>query len=115
MQRRDFLRTAALATAGAAVMGTAAACGKKDDNTPKPYKVGGVARMKLSWERYELKLAHVFTVASYSRTTTPDIQVKIEYDGYTGYGEASMPPYLGHTYESVEAFLAKRPAHWQGR
>ncbi len=88
-------------------MGTAAACGKKEDNTPKPYKVGGVARMKLSWERYELKLAHVFTVASYSRTATPDIQVKIEYDGYTGYGEASMPPYLGQTYESVEAFLAK--------
>lgn len=107
MQRRDFLRTAALATAGAAVMGTAAACGKKEENKPRAYKVGGIARMKLSWERYELKLAHVFTVASYSRTTTPDIQVKIEYDGYTGYGEASMPPYLGQTYESVENFLAK--------
>ena len=76
MQRRDFLRTAALATAGAAVMGTAAACGKKEENKPRAYKVGGIARMKLSWERYELKLAHVFTVASYSRTTTPDIQVK---------------------------------------
>lgn len=30
---------------------------------------------------YELKLKHVFTVASYSRTTTPDVQVEIEYEG----------------------------------
>ena len=43
---------------------------------------------------YELKLRHVFTVATYSRTTTPDVQVEIEYEGVTGYGEASMPPYL---------------------
>ncbi len=63
--------------------------------------------MKLSWEPYELQLAHTFTVASYSRTTTPDVQVKIEYDGFTGYGEASMPPYLGHSVKSVCAFLEK--------
>ena len=30
---------------------------------------------------YELKLRHVFTVATYSRTTTPDVQVEIEYEG----------------------------------
>jgi L-alanine-DL-glutamate epimerase-like enolase superfamily enzyme len=35
------------------------------------------------------------------------VQVEIEYDGYFGYGEASMPPYLGHTVESVCAFLQK--------
>lgn len=56
---------------------------------------------------YELQLQHTFTVSSYSRTTTPDVQVEIEYDGFVGYGEASMPPYLGHTVESVCAFLAK--------
>ncbi len=88
-------------------MGSAAGCALGSSNKPRSYKVGGKERMKLSWERYELKLAHVFTVASYSRTTTPDIQVKLEYDGFTGYGEASMPPYLGQTYESVEAFLSK--------
>ena len=78
-------------------------------NAPKPYHVNtaGGARMKLSWEPYELQLRHVFTVASYSRTTTPDVQVKIEYDGFTGYGEASMPPYLGQTVQSVCAFLEK--------
>ena len=54
---------------------------------------------------YELKLKHVFTVATYSRTTTPDVQVEVEYDGITGYGEASMPPYLGESVESVMRFL----------
>lgn len=56
---------------------------------------------------YELKLKHVFTVASFSRTTTPDVQVEIEYEGVTGYGEASMPPYLGQTVDSVMTFLSK--------
>ena len=105
MKRRDFIRTAALATAGA---GLVACTGRRPAaQAPVPYKVGGSARMKLSWFPYELKLAHVFTVASYSRTTTPDVQVEIEYDGFVGYGEASMPPYLGHTVESVCAFLEK--------
>ena len=63
--------------------------------------------MKLRFSPYELKLRHVFTVATYSRTTTPDIQVEIEYDGLIGYGEASMPPYLGQTVESVTNFLQK--------
>lgn len=49
----------------------------------------------------------MFTVATYTRTTTPDVQVEIEYEGVTGYGEASMPPYLGQTVESVTAFLQK--------
>ena len=35
------------------------------------------------------------------------MQVEIEYEGVTGYGEASMPPYLGQTTESVCAFLRK--------
>lgn len=111
MKRRDFLRNAAIAGVGAGL----AACSnplKFADNgpAPKPYDFGhhgGTARMHLSFEPYELALQHTFTVASYSRTTTPDVQVCIEYDGFVGYGEASMPPYLGHTVESVCAFLAK--------
>jgi len=31
---------------------------------------------------------------------------EIEYDGVTGYGEASMPPYLGESQESVAKFLS---------
>jgi L-alanine-DL-glutamate epimerase-like enolase superfamily enzyme len=66
--------------------------------------------MKLTYFPYELKLRHVFTVATYSRTTTPDVQVEIEYEGLTGYGEASMPPYLAKelgTTESVCEFLGR--------
>ena len=107
MQRRDFLKTAATATAGAAILGTAGSCSGQKSNIPSPYIVSGKPRMKLSFFPYELKLQHVFTVAAYSRTTTPDVQVEIEYDGFVGYGEASMPPYLGQTVESVTTFLQK--------
>ena len=55
-------------------------------------KSGVTPKMKLRFFPYELRLRHVFTVAAYSRTTTPDVQVEIEYDGIIGYGEASMPP-----------------------
>ena len=100
MDRRDFLRTSALGAAGLSLAGLPGC-----SSTPKPYRVGGKERMKLTWMPYELQLQNTFTVASYSRTTTPDVQVRIDYDGYTGYGEASMPPYLGQTVESVCAFL----------
>ena len=109
MKRRAFLRTVGLA--GIALTGGLQACGNPSGaegaTTPRPYKVGGKARMRLSFEPYELQLRHTFTVASYSRKTTPDVQVRIDYDGFTGYGEASMPPYLGQTTESVCAFLQK--------
>ncbi len=107
MKRRDFLKTTALAAVGTGLV--ACTGGRSASNAPVPYRINtsGSARMKMSWAPYELKLAHVFTVATYSRTTTPDVQLQIEYDGFTGYGEASMPPYLGHTVESVCAFLEK--------
>ncbi len=104
MKRREFLKAGAVLAASAGL----ASCGiKAEDNGPKSYKVGGKERMKLRFYPYELQLRHVFTVASYSRTTTPDVQVEIEYDGFIGYGEASMPPYLGQSVETVTAFLHK--------
>ena len=106
MKRREFLKAAGAAGAGAALLSAAGACAPRPA-APVPYRVGGKARMQLSWQPYELQLAHTFTVASYSRTTTPDVQVEIHYDGFVGYGEASMPPYLGQTVESVCAFLQK--------
>jgi L-alanine-DL-glutamate epimerase-like enolase superfamily enzyme len=33
--------------------------------------------------------------------------VEVEYDGLIGYGEASMPPYLGESHKSVAEFLNK--------
>lgn len=111
MKRRDFLKKGALAAAGAGLLGSGTTLAKglelTDDHKSANFNVNGKARMHLSFEPYELKLKHVFTVSSFSRSTTPDVQVRIDYDGYTGYGEASMPPYLGQTVESVCSFLKK--------
>lgn len=63
--------------------------------------------MQLSFRPYRLDLIHTFTVSKNSRNHTPDVLTFLEYDGVTGYGEASMPPYLGETQESVCAFLSK--------
>jgi L-alanine-DL-glutamate epimerase-like enolase superfamily enzyme len=64
-------------------------------------------KLKLTYRPYTLDLKHVFTVASNSRTTTPVMLTEIEYDGLVGYGEASMPPYLGESQETVGKFLSK--------
>lgn len=100
--RRDFLKTAGLLAMGAALSG----CAGRGAEAPYINHLG-TGRMKLRFFPYELQLQHTFTVSSYSRTTTPDVQVEIEYEGITGYGEASMPPYLGQSAESVAAFLEK--------
>ncbi|MDR0973698.1 MAG: dipeptide epimerase [Prevotellaceae bacterium] len=107
--RRSFLKTAAFGTVGAGALFQQAWA-----NTPAAgfqsfgiNRMGTGGKLKLTYEPYELKLQHVFTVATYSRTTTPDVQVQLEYDGIVGYGESSMPPYLGESTESVMNFLAK--------
>jgi L-alanine-DL-glutamate epimerase-like enolase superfamily enzyme len=61
--------------------------------------------MKLQFRPYTLELKHAFNLATSSRSTTPVMLVEVEKDGVTGYGEASMPPYLGETQESAAAFL----------
>ena len=103
MDRRNFLKTAAvLGVAGASLPGNSSqAIGRLVNiNT-------GTPRMKLSFAPYELQLRHTFTVSSYSRKTTPGVQVRIDYEGHTGYGEASMPPYLGQSVETVTSFLSR--------
>ncbi|MFZ1237411.1 MAG: dipeptide epimerase [Prevotella sp.] len=107
MRRRDFLKKTALGTVASAWAFSPLSAVTNSDipfiNTNKLTNKG----MKLRFFPYELKLKHVFTVATYSRTTTPDVQVEIEYDGVIGYGEASMPQYLGQTVQSVTSFLQK--------
>ncbi len=66
-----------------------------------------MGKFTLSYRPFTLEMRHVFTVASFSRTTTPVVLIQLTFDGITGYGEASMPPYLGETQESVIAFLNK--------
>lgn len=52
-----------------------------------------------------VQLKHVFQVAAGARTQTPIVLVALEYQGQIGYGEASMPPYLGESHQSVMQFL----------
>ncbi|WP_099367242.1 dipeptide epimerase [Sphingobacterium sp. 1.A.4] len=66
-----------------------------------------MGKFTLRFKPYTLTLRHVFTVASFSRSTTPVVLTELEYEGVVGYGEASMPPYLGESQESVMAFLNK--------
>jgi L-alanine-DL-glutamate epimerase-like enolase superfamily enzyme len=61
--------------------------------------------MTFRYRPYELQLKHVFTLASGSRSTTPVMLTEIEYDNITGYGEASMPPYLGESHATADKFL----------
>ena len=108
MKRRDFLKTAA--AVGASGLGTGLMSGCSGSGTPERFnfnRLGTGGGLKLSFYPYELQLKHTFTVSSYSRKTTPGVQVCIEYEGVTGYGEASMPPYLGQSVETVTAFLSK--------
>ena len=71
----------------------------KKGNLPK-------AGLKLSFEPYNLQLKHVFTLAGSSRSITPVMLTKLVFEGITGYGEASMPPYLGESHESATRFLS---------
>lgn len=98
--RRTFLKSVGVASAAAAI--PVIGC-----NSNKAPAVIGNGKMKLSFRPYDLQLSHTFTVAGFSRDTTPVILTEIEYEGITGYGEASMPPYLGESQESVIAFLKK--------
>ena len=98
MDRRNFLKGTALGlVALSAPISLSAA--------EKTRTVAKTGKLKLSFKPNELKLRHAFNLARNSRTTTPDVLVQLEYDGIVGYGEASMPPYLGESIESVTKFL----------
>ena len=101
MRRRDFIKTGML---GALIAASPISISALDSPTRPTAKAG---RLNLSFRPYELKLRHAFNLARNQRTTTPGVQVQIEYDGITGYGEASMPPYLGESVASVSEFLGK--------
>lgn len=63
--------------------------------------------MTLTYQPFELLLRHTFTIAKFSRTSTPVMLISITHEGQTGFGEASMVPYMGESYESAHAFLSK--------
>jgi L-alanine-DL-glutamate epimerase-like enolase superfamily enzyme len=63
--------------------------------------------MRLKYYPYTIKLKEEFKISVNSRTTTPAIMVEVEHKGFTGFGEASLPPYLSDNQQSVIKFLEK--------
>lgn len=61
--------------------------------------------MKISCRPFELDLKHPFSISKFTRTSTPLMLIKIQYEDVVGYGEASMVPYMGESYETAQAFL----------
>jgi len=101
--RRNFLKTSGI------IAGAAAITGGLSNNilAKKNLNLMSSSKMKFSFRPYTLELKHVFTVALNTRKTTPVMLTEIEYEGVTGYGEASMPPYLGESQDTATAFLSK--------
>ncbi len=101
--RRQFLKSAGLMTAAAALWHPRDLFAA---NAAKKRKVA-TNKLDLQWENFMGKMKYTFTISGSSRTTTPIVISRITWNGYTGYGEAAMPPYLGETQASVHEFLKK--------
>lgn len=63
--------------------------------------------MQIIYKEYNLELKYPFTIAKFSRTSTPVVLLQINFQGFTGFGEASMVPYMGESFSSAKAFLKK--------
>lgn len=100
--RRNFIKTSGLAVG--TILGSSFPVNIFSKGISKTMKS---SKIQLRFHPYTLQLKHVFTIATSSRTTTPVMLTEVEYDGIIGYGEASMPPYLGESQETAAAFLAK--------
>ena len=101
-KRRDFLKTTGI------MVGSAITSSYSSNLLlQKSYGTKMNGKLKLSYKPYTLELKHVFTIATNSRTTTPVVLTEVEYDGVIGYGEASLPPYLGESHQTVADFLSK--------
>ncbi len=100
INRRNFAKTLGVASLSALML-------PKDifASAPPFIKSKGHGKMKLTFKPYPLQMQHTFTVAEYSRNSTPDVLTQIEYEGFVGYGEASMPPYLGESVATATKFL----------
>ena len=104
MNKREFLKYSSYLIGGTYIGGnTALTIPSFSEMTGNKKQKG---KLVLRYNPYTLQLKHTFTLATSSRTTTPVVLTEIEYDGITGYGEASMPPYLGESHESVMKFLS---------
>ena len=99
--RRNFIKSSSLLAGCALIASTSPLLLNARE------QFAGKGKIKFRFKPYTLDLKHVFTLSNSSRTTTPVVLTEIEYNGIIGYGEASMPPYLGESHETVLKFLSK--------
>jgi L-Ala-D/L-Glu epimerase len=102
--RRKFLKDCGILAGGAGFSYLATGNHNWTEIAKKP---GKSSELIIRFKPYELHLKHVFTLASGSRSTTPVMLTELEFDNVVGYGEASMPPYLGESHETAKSFLNK--------
>ena len=114
--RRDFLKQFGLVSAAAIAAPAGLLSAERAGTTAgTDYPVpvihtsgsGSKGKLDLEWEDFTGILKHTFTISGSSRSSTPIVLTRITWNGTTGYGEAAMPPYLGESTASVNAFLKK--------
>jgi L-alanine-DL-glutamate epimerase-like enolase superfamily enzyme len=62
---------------------------------------------KIRYRPYTLNLKYIFRISRGQRSETPLLLTAIDFEGVTGYGEASMPPLYGESQESAINFIQK--------
>ncbi|MFN8277908.1 MAG: enolase C-terminal domain-like protein [Chitinophagales bacterium] len=65
----------------------------------------------LSWEAGALQFRFPFRIAHGMRTHTDVVMVTVQYEGFTGKGEATLPPYLPANINSTIAYFEQLPFH----
>lgn len=63
--------------------------------------------MNLTYQHYQLELKYPFSISKFTRRATPLVLLQLHHQGFIGYGEASMVPYLGENLETATSFLQK--------
>lgn len=110
--RRSFLKTAGALVAGAALLRpsellAAGAQNKESVSRQQSGSFGSKGAFALSWQPFTGQLKYSFSISTNTRSSTPIILTQLRWQGLVGYGEASMPPYLGESQASVDAFLRR--------
>ena len=62
--------------------------------------------MQSSLYPYQLKFKYPFKISHGLRSYTDVVYVKLEHENYTAWGEATLPPYLSETQQSVIDFIS---------
>jgi L-alanine-DL-glutamate epimerase-like enolase superfamily enzyme len=103
--RRRFIKTLGGLAAGSALINPTEIFASSSDSRKKSVSKGD--RFTLEWENFTGELKYTFAISSSARNTTPIVLTRLHWGGLVGYGEASLPPYLGETQASVNEFLKK--------